>query len=77
MFSPEVIIILLLPIMLIFPVISQLISFVKHRNLIVKLHQEGRIKDLLASVGDYVKKEDKKPEEKEQEGPEVVTTEST
>lgn len=77
MFSPEVIIILLLPIMLIFPVISQLISFVKHRNLIVKLQQEGRIKELLASVGDYVKKEDQTPEEKEQEGPEVVATEAT
>jgi len=77
MFSPEVIIILLLPIMLIFPVISQLISFVKHRNLIVKLQQEGRIKDLLASVGDYVKKEDEKPEEKEQDEPEVVVTETT
>ncbi|MCK4286469.1 MAG: hypothetical protein KAX18_09720 [Candidatus Lokiarchaeota archaeon] len=77
MFSPEVIIILLLPIMLIFPVISQLISFVKHRNLIVKLQQEGRIKELLASVGDYVKKEDVTTEEKEQEGPEVVATEST
>jgi hypothetical protein len=77
MFSPEVIIVLLLPIMLIFPVISQLISFVKHRNLIVKLQQEGRIKELLASVGDYVKKEDLKIEEKEEDGAEVVATEST
>ncbi|MBY8983744.1 MAG: hypothetical protein KGD65_01605 [Candidatus Lokiarchaeota archaeon] len=77
MFSPEAIIILLLPIMLIFPVISQLISFVKHRNLIVKLQQEGRIKELLASVGDYVKKEDVKAEEEEQEGSEVVATEVT
>ncbi|MHA1932376.1 MAG: hypothetical protein ACW96X_07530 [Promethearchaeota archaeon] len=67
MFSPEVIVILLLPIMLIFPVISQLISFVKHRNLIVKLQQEGRIKELLASVGDYVKKEEVKSEENDQE----------
>lgn len=55
MFSPEVIIVLLLPIVIIFPVISQLISYVKHRNLIVRLKQEGRIKELLASVGDYVK----------------------
>ena len=77
MFSPEAIIVLLLPIMLIFPVISQLISFVKHRNLIVKLQQEGRIKELLASVGDYVKKEDVKAEEEEQEGSEVVATEAT
>ena len=58
MFSPEVIIILLAPIMLIFPVISKLISFIKHRNLIVRLQQEGRIKELLTSVGDYVKKEE-------------------
>jgi hypothetical protein len=57
MFSPEVIIILLFPILIIFPVISQLISFVKHRNLIVRLKQEGRIKELLTSVGDYVKTE--------------------
>jgi len=77
MYSPEVIIVLLLPIMLIFPVISQLISFVKHRNLIVKLQQEGRIKELLTSVGDYVKKEDLQPEEKEQVEPEAVATEST
>ncbi|MHA1985101.1 MAG: hypothetical protein ACW98D_00535 [Promethearchaeota archaeon] len=77
MFSPEVIIVLLLPIMLIFPVISQLISFVKHRNLVVKLQQEGRIKELLTSVGDYVKKEELQPEENEQEGPEVVSAEST
>jgi hypothetical protein len=55
--SPEVIIILLLPIMLIFPVISQLISYIKHRNLIIRLQQEGRIKEILASVGDYVKKD--------------------
>ncbi|MFX1455753.1 MAG: hypothetical protein ACFFDB_10305 [Promethearchaeota archaeon] len=77
MFSPEVIIILLLPIMLIFPVISQLISFVKHRNLIVKLQQEGRIKELLASVGDYVKTEESQLDDKEQESSEVVATETT
>ncbi len=58
MFSPEVIIILLAPIMLIFPVISKLISFIKHRNLVIRLQQEGRIKELLTSVGDYVRKEE-------------------
>jgi len=58
MFSPEVIIIILAPIMLLFPVISKLISFIKHRNLIIRLQQEGRIKELLTSVGDYVKKEE-------------------
>jgi len=74
-FSPEVIIILLLPIMLIFPVISKLISFIKHRNLIIRLQQEGRIKELLISVGDYVIKEElKAPLEEEAEG---VVIEST
>jgi len=58
MFSPEVIVILLVPLMLIFPVISKIISSIKHRNLIIRLQQEGRIKEILASVGDYVKKED-------------------
>ncbi|MFX1309663.1 MAG: hypothetical protein ACFFB6_03985 [Promethearchaeota archaeon] len=58
MYSPEVIIVLLLPIVVIFPVISKLISFIKHRNLIIRLQQEGRIKELLTSVGDYVKKEE-------------------
>jgi len=58
MFSPEVIIILLVPLILIFPVISKIISSIKHRNLIIRLQQEGRIKEILASVGDYVKKEE-------------------
>jgi hypothetical protein len=55
MYSPETIIILLIPLMLIFPVISKIISSIKHRNLIIRLQQEGRIKEILASVGDYVK----------------------
>jgi cell division protein FtsB len=58
MYSPEVIIILLVPLILIFPVISKIISSIKHRNLIIRLQQEGRIKEILASVGDYVKKEE-------------------
>ncbi len=58
MFSPEVIVILLVPLILIFPVISKIISSIKHRNLIIRLQQEGRIKEILASVGDYVKKEE-------------------
>jgi hypothetical protein len=74
MYSPEVIIILLLPIMMLFPVISKLISFIKHRNLIVRLQQEGRIKELLTSVGDYVKKED--VEEQIEEKTEEVATEA-
>lgn len=74
-YSPEVIIILLGPIMVIFPVISKLISFIKHRNLIIRLQQEGRIKELLTSVGDYVKKEEAEitPEKKIEE----VAVEST
>ncbi|MFX0080209.1 MAG: hypothetical protein ACFE94_00495 [Candidatus Hodarchaeota archaeon] len=74
--SPEAIIILLLPIMLLFPVLSQLISFVKHRNLIIRLQQEGRIKELLTSVGDYVRIEQVEKEEKKEETTESVTTET-
>ncbi len=58
MYSPEAIIILLVPIMLLFPLIAQAISYAKHRNLIIKLKQEGQIKEILASVGDYVKIEE-------------------
>ena len=72
MFSPEVIIIILVPLILIFPVISKIISSIKHRNLIIRLQQEGRIKEILASVGDYVKKEDLE-EEKEIEIQEAAT----
>ena len=74
-YSPEVIIIILGPIMLLFPVIGKLISFIKHRNLIIRLQQEGRIKEILASVGDYVKKEElETPIEEETK---EVATEST
>ena len=72
MFSPEVIIILLIPLILMFPVISKVISSIKHRNLIIRLQQEGRIKEILASVGDYVKK-DVVEEEKEIEIQETTT----
>ena len=58
MFSPEVVITLLVPTMLLFPVISWIISYIKHRNLIIRLKQEGHIKEILASVGDYVKMEE-------------------
>ncbi|MHA1146891.1 MAG: hypothetical protein ACTSR8_01450 [Promethearchaeota archaeon] len=67
MYSPEVVITLLIPFMLLFPVISYLISYVKHRNLIIRLKQEGRIKEILASVGDYVKKTEEEEEEEIQE----------
>jgi hypothetical protein len=77
MFSPEVIIVLLLPIMVLFPVLSKLISFIKHRNLIIRLQQEGRIKELLTSVGDYVKIEQAKEEVEEDKTAEPVATETT
>jgi hypothetical protein len=74
-YSPEIIIVILLPIMVIFPVISKLISFIKHRNLIIRLQQEGRIKELLTSVGDYVKKEEVEVElEEATEKPAVEST---
>jgi hypothetical protein len=66
-FSPEAIIILLAPLILIFPVISKIISYIKHRNLIIRLQQEGRIKEILASVGDYVKKSELEVEKEEKE----------
>jgi hypothetical protein len=72
MFSPEVIIILLAPLILLFPVISKVIASIKHRNLIIRLQQEGRIKEILASVGDYVKKEEVE-KEKEIEIQETTT----
>ena len=64
--------ILLAPLILLFPVISKVISSIKHRNLIIRLQQEGRIKEILASVGDYVKK-DEVEEEKEIEIQETTT----
>jgi len=77
--SPEIIIILLLPIILLFPVIGKIISYIKHRSLILRLKQEGQIKEILASVGDYVKKEEQTEDEIEEEVPigEVATTEAT
>jgi len=60
MYSPETIIILLVPLMLIFPLIAYAISYAKHRNLIIRLKQEGKIKEILTSVGDYVKLEEEK-----------------
>ncbi len=72
MYSPEIIIILLLPITVIFPVISQIISFIKHRSLIIRLQQEGRIKELLTSVGDYVKKVEVEVKEENEEVAEAV-----
>ena len=74
MVSPEIIIILLGPFILLFPVISWIISYSKHRNLIIRLQQEGRIKNILTSVGDYVKKEEEKEEDEEEITEEVATS---
>ncbi|MBD3211577.1 MAG: hypothetical protein GF311_03135 [Candidatus Lokiarchaeota archaeon] len=77
--SPEIIIILLLPIILLFPVIGKLISYIKHRSLVLRLKQEGKIKEIMASVGDYVKKEEKPPGEEIEEEISIgeVATEAT
>ncbi len=79
MYSPEAIIVLLLPIMLLFPVVAKVISFIKNRSLIMRLKQEGKIKDILISVGDYVKKEDidSSLEEEPKVGSEEIATETT
>jgi hypothetical protein len=77
--SPEIIIILLLPIILLFPVIGKLISYIKHRSLVLRLKQEGKIKEIMASVGDYVKKEEEPPSEEIEEEISIgeVATEAT
>lgn len=67
MYSPEVTITLMIPFVLLFPVISKGISYIKHRNLIIRLKQEGRIKEILASVGDYVKDEEEDGEDETEE----------
>ncbi|MBN1802878.1 MAG: hypothetical protein JW891_15320 [Candidatus Lokiarchaeota archaeon] len=73
--SPEGIIILLLPIIVVIPVISLAISYSKHRNLMIRLRQEGKIKQILTTVGDYVKiEEEEKPEEAEKESAEPSLT---
>lgn len=67
MYSPEVVITLMIPFILMFPVIAQIISYIKHRGLILRLQQEGRIKEILASVGDYVVVKNEEEEEEESE----------
>jgi hypothetical protein len=69
--------------MLIIPAIAQLISYVKHRNLMIRLKQEGQIKQILTSVGGYVKvaeateEDEGKEEDKEPTLTEEATTETT
>ena len=77
MYSPEAVIILLVPLILLFPIIAQGISYAKHRNLVIRLKQEGQIKEILASVGDYVKIEEeieKKEEDVDSSAPLAAET---
>ncbi len=58
MISPEIVLLLLVPLLLIFPIIAKVIAYIKHRNLVMRLQQEKKVQEILATVGDYVKKEE-------------------
>jgi hypothetical protein len=58
MSSPEIIIMLLIPIILLFPIIAKTIGYVRQRSLIMQLKQEEKVQEIMATVGDYVKKEE-------------------
>ena len=58
MISPEIVLLLLIPILLIFPIIAKVIAYIKHKNLVMRLQQEEKVQEILATVGDYVKKEE-------------------
>ena len=58
MSSPEIIILLLIPILLLFPIIAKTIGYVRQRSLIMQLKQEEKVQEIMATVGDYVKKEE-------------------
>jgi hypothetical protein len=58
MSSPEIVLLLLIPLLLIFPIIAKVISYIKHKNLVMKLQQEEKVQEILARVGDYLKKEE-------------------
>ncbi len=66
--SPEVIILLLIPIILLFPIIAKTIGYIRQRSLIIQINQEEKVQEIYASVGDYVKKDE------ESEGAEAETT---
>lgn len=78
-FSPELIIIVMLPVLLLFPVSAQVISYVKKQALIRQLMGEEEIKQIEATVGDYLiapaqeKEEEEKEEEKKEEGEVALT----
>lgn len=74
MFSPEIILVVMLPIILLFPLSAQIISYVKKRALISQLKEEREIKEIEATVGDYlVSTEQEKSEIVEEEGEVSVT----
>lgn len=67
LYSPEIILVVMVPVILIFPVVAQLISFVKKRALISQLSEEEEIKQIEATVGDYLIAPTEEEEEKEEE----------
>lgn len=71
MVSPEIILLLLLPFLLSFPIIAKVIAYIKQRNLVLRLQQEEKVQEIIASVGDYVKKEDLEEEEDLEEQPSI------
>jgi len=77
MLSPEIIILLLIPIILLFPIIAKTIGYVRQRNLIMELKQEEKVQEIMASVGDYVKKDEgESDEETVEETPDVEVEEA-
>jgi hypothetical protein len=79
MFSPEIIILILIPILLLFPIIAKTIGYVRQRSLIMQIKQEEKVQEIMASVGDYVKKEGEGGEEGEEtpeEQPDVEVEEA-
>lgn len=74
MFSPEIILVIMLPIILLFPLSAQIISYVKKRALTSQLREESEIKEIIATVGDYlVSTEQEKSEIVEEEGEVSIT----
>jgi len=74
MFSPEIILVVMLPIILLFPLSAQIISYVKKRALISQLKEEREIKEIEATVGDYlVSTEQEESEIIEEEGEVSIT----
>ncbi|TFF93206.1 MAG: hypothetical protein EU544_06225 [Promethearchaeota archaeon] len=75
--SPEIIILLLIPIILLFPIIAKTIGYVRQRSLIMQIKQEEKVQEIMASVGDYVKKEEElEAQESLEEQPDVEVEEA-